>query len=97
MVKILSPIVIGIVLNQSFGHGLLGEALHFVITKMHEMRDEVANVVVYDNMGDLEVNLFDVVLEELMVCMKCQVLKVFQPFFFFCMGLIRKGLTICWL
>jgi hypothetical protein len=47
------------------------------------MHDEVANVVVYDNMGDLEVNLFDAVLEELMVCMKCQVLKVLPTFFFF--------------
>jgi hypothetical protein len=48
---------------------------------MHEMHDEVANVVVCGNMDDLEANLFDALLEEFMVCMKCQVLKVLQRFF----------------
>jgi hypothetical protein len=57
---------------------------------MHEMHDEVANVVVYDNMGDLEVNLFDAVLEELMVCMKCPLLEILQPFFSFLHGFDKK-------
>jgi hypothetical protein len=57
---------------------------------MHEMHDEVANVVVCDNMDDLEANLFDALLEEFMVCMKCQVLKVLQRFFSFLHGFDKK-------
>lgn len=60
IVKILSPIVISYVLNQSCKHWLLGYALNFVIAKTREFHDEVDNVVVFDNMGGLKANVFDV-------------------------------------
>jgi hypothetical protein len=34
-------------------------------------------------MGDLEANLFDAMLEELMVCMKISSVESFSTFFFF--------------
>ncbi len=57
-------------LNQICGHWLVGGVLHFVITKTWELCDEVVNLVVPSNMGDLEANAFDTKLEELMVHMK---------------------------
>jgi hypothetical protein len=75
VVKVLSLIVIGCVLNQSCGHWLLKDALQFVITKAHEFRDDVVNLVVLDNMGDLEANVFDAKLAKLTVRRKCLALE----------------------
>lgn len=96
--KILSPIVIGYVLNKSHGHWLVKVVLHFIITKTRELCDEVVNVVVPKRMGDHEVNVFDTKLEEHIVHMKHQVLEVFQPFLSFLHGFKRKKRSqICWL
>jgi hypothetical protein len=59
--------VTGCVLNQNRKHWLLKDALQFVITRVHEFHDDVANLVVLDSMGDLEANAFDGKLVELMV------------------------------
>lgn len=67
VVKVLSPIVIGCVLNQNRRHWLFRDALQFVITRAHEFHDDVANLVVPNNMGDLEANVFDAKLEKLTV------------------------------
>jgi hypothetical protein len=50
VMKVLSPIVTGCVLNQSYGHWLFEAALQFVITKAHEFCDDVVNLVVPDSM-----------------------------------------------
>jgi hypothetical protein len=52
VVKVLSSIMIGCVLNQSHKHWLLGDALQFIITKTHEVCDEIGHVVNLDGMGD---------------------------------------------
>jgi hypothetical protein len=83
------------VLNQICGHWLPSGALHFVVTKTWELCDEVVNLAVPGNMGDLETNVFDTELEELMVHMKSQVLEFFQPFLSFLHGLRKRRVTIC--
>ncbi len=45
-------------LNQICGHWLFGGELHFVITKTWELCDEVLNLALLGNMGDLEANVF---------------------------------------
>ncbi len=84
--------MINYVLNKSHGHWLFGVVLHFIITKTCEFHDEV----VPKSMGDPKVNAFDTKLEECIIHMKHQVLEVFQPFLFFCMGLRNTRITICW-
>jgi hypothetical protein len=86
MVKTLSFIAIGCVLNQSHEHWFLGNSLHLFITKMRVFRDEVVDAIVPNNMGDLEANAFDEKLGELMVHMKLKVLEVLQPFMSFLDG-----------
>ncbi len=49
VVNLLSAIMIGLVLNQSHRHWLLGDVLQFVISKTCEVCDELANVVVPNN------------------------------------------------
>jgi len=84
------------VLNQSHAHWFLRNALHFFLTKTWEFHDKVVDVIVPNNMGDLEANVFDVELDELMVHMKLKVLEVFQPFMSFLDGFQKKSFTICW-
>jgi len=67
VVKVLSLIVTGCVLNQNCEHWLLMDALQFVIIRAHGFHDDIANLVVPDSMGDLEANVFDAKLVELMV------------------------------
>jgi len=64
-------------LNQNYKHWPLKDALQFIITKACEFRDDVVNLVVPNNMGDLEANVFDVKLIELTIHMKHQTLEVF--------------------
>ncbi len=54
--------------------------MNFIATKTHEFHDEVVNVVIVDNMGDLEANVFDSKLAKVMIHMKHQMLIVLQPF-----------------
>jgi hypothetical protein len=70
MVKTLSLIAIGYMLNQSHEHWFLGNALHLFITKTWEFHDEVVDAIVPNNMGDLEANVFYIKLDDLMVHMK---------------------------
>jgi len=58
-----SPIVTSCVSNQSCGHWFFEDALQFVITKAHEFHDDIVNLVVPNNMGDLEASVFDAKLE----------------------------------
>jgi hypothetical protein len=62
VVNLLSPIMIGLILNQSHRHWLLGDVVQFVISKTCEVCDELVNVVVPDKLGDLKVNAFDATL-----------------------------------
>jgi hypothetical protein len=59
------------------------DALQFIITKACEFHDDIVNLVVPNNMGDLEANVFDAKLTKLTVHMKHQTLEVLQPFFSF--------------
>jgi hypothetical protein len=52
VVKVLSSIMTFCVLNQSSRHWVLGDALQFIITKTHEVHDEMGHVVNLDGMGD---------------------------------------------
>jgi hypothetical protein len=61
--KVVSPIVISCVLNQSHGHWLLRDALQFGITKAHEFHDDIINLVVPNSMGDPEASVFDAKLQ----------------------------------
>lgn len=70
-------------LNYSHGHCLLNNTLQFVITKTHEVHDEIVNVVVPNNVGDEEAKAFNVELTNIMIHMKHQMLEALQPFFFF--------------
>jgi hypothetical protein len=70
VVNLLSPIMIGLVLNQSHGHWLFGDVLQFVISKTCEVCDELANVVILNNLGDLKVNAFGATLIKLVIHMK---------------------------
>jgi hypothetical protein len=63
VVKIVSPIVISCILNQSRKHWLFGDAPQFVITKAHEFCDDIVNLVVLNNMGDPKASTFDAKLE----------------------------------
>jgi hypothetical protein len=90
VVKVLSPIATGCVLNQSYGHWLLGDMLQFIITKTHEVRDEVGHVVNLDGTGDQKANTFDVELAYLVILMKCQILEVLQPFLYFMHAFEKK-------
>jgi hypothetical protein len=64
--------------------------LEFVITKTVEFHNEVVNGVFLDNMANLEANILNGKLVELVLHMKCQMLKVVQPFFSFLHGFDRK-------
>jgi hypothetical protein len=75
--------------NQNCKHWLFKDALKFIITKACEFHDDI-NLVVPNNMGDLEPNVFDAKRIELMIHMKHQTLKVFQPFFSFFNGFDKK-------
>jgi hypothetical protein len=59
VVKIMSPIVISNVLNKNCEHWLLGDALQFVIIKIHEFCNYVVDLVVLDNMADPKANVCD--------------------------------------
>jgi hypothetical protein len=50
--------------------------LQFIITKACEFHDDVVNLVVPNNMGDLKANVFDVKLVELIAHMKHQTVEV---------------------
>jgi hypothetical protein len=60
MVKTLSFIAIGYVLNQSHEYWFLRNTLHFFFTKTWEFHDKVVDAIVPNNMGDLKANVFDV-------------------------------------
>ncbi len=77
-------------LNQNYKHWFLKDMLQFVITKTHEICDELGNLVVPDNLVDLETNVFDAKLEEFTICMKHQVLNVLHLFFSFLHEFDRK-------
>ncbi len=47
-------------LNYSHGHWLLTNTLQFVITKTCEVRDEIVNVVVPNNVGDEKAKAFHI-------------------------------------
>ncbi len=83
-------------INKSHGHWLLGDGLQFINFAYHELCDELANQIILDSLGDLEVNVFDVKLEYLIVCIKHHVLElfIFEIFFFFCMDLIGNKAII---
>ncbi len=83
VVKIISPIVINNVLNKNHEHWLLGDALQFIIIKIHEFCNYVVDVVVLDNMADPKANGCDVELRKLTIRMKRQMLEVLQPFLSF--------------
>jgi hypothetical protein len=51
-----------------------------VINKTHEVRDELVNVVVPNNLGDPKANAFDAKVTKLVIHMKHQILEVLQPF-----------------
>jgi hypothetical protein len=53
---------------------LLGDALQFVIIKIHEFCSHVVDVVILDNMVDIKANVCDAKLEKLTICMKHQML-----------------------
>jgi len=88
--KVLSPIMRGCVLNQSQRHWLLGDALHFILTKCQEFHDELSHQKVPNNLVEEEVNVFDYELEKLISHMKCQMLKVFLPFIYVMHGFFLK-------
>jgi hypothetical protein len=67
-------------LNQNCRHWLFKDALQFIITKACEFHDDIVNLVVPKNMGDLEANVFDAKLVELMVQMKAPKIKSFSTF-----------------
>jgi len=90
VVKVLSLIVTSFDLNQNCKHWLFKDALQFIITKACEFHDDIVNLVVLNNMGYLETNVFDAKLVKFMVHMKCQTLKVLQPFFSFFNGFNKK-------
>jgi predicted Na+-dependent transporter len=95
VVKIMLPIVIGNVLNKNHGNWLLGDALQFVIIKIHEFCNYVVDVVVLDNMANPKANVCDVKLEKLTIHMKRQMLNLFNLSSLLWMGLIRKGVITC--
>jgi len=64
--------------------------LQFIITKTHEVRDDVGHVVNRDGMGDPEANVFDVELAYLVIRIKCQILEVLQPFLYFMHAFEKK-------
>ncbi len=95
MVKTLSFIATSYMLNQSYEHWFIGNALHLFITKTWEFRDEVVDTIVLNNKGDLKANVFYVELDEFMVHMKVKSWKFFNLSCPFWMGLKRRGVTIC--
>jgi hypothetical protein len=78
VVKVLSLIVTSFDLNQNCKHWLFKDALQFIITKACEFHDDIVNLVVLNNMGYLETNVFDAKL-------------VSQPHF---EGVVRSPLTL---
>jgi predicted Fe-Mo cluster-binding NifX family protein len=60
-----------------------------VINKTREVRDELVNVVVPNNLGDPKANAFDTKVIELVIHMKHQISQVLQPFLSFMHVLIR--------
>lgn len=84
------------VLNKNCEHWLLGDALQFVIIKIHEFCNYVVDVVVLDNMADPKANVWDAKFKKFNNSHEMPNVESFSTFpFFFCMGLIRKGLIIC--
>lgn len=71
------------VLNKNCEHWLLGDALQFVIIKIHEFCNYVVDLVVLDNMANPKANVCDAELKNLTIHMKHQMLEVLQPFLLF--------------
>jgi len=64
-----------------------GHTLSFIISMCEQFCDDLANYVVHDSLGDLEVNELDQELEEFMMHMKIQILECFfLPFTSFVHG-----------
>lgn len=70
VIKVLSPIIIGCVMNPSHGYWLLGNTLQFIISTCHELCNELAHQTILDNLIDPNSTIFDAKLEELQICMK---------------------------
>ncbi len=83
VIKVLLPIMIWCVLNQSHEHSLLRKALQFIIVAC---REKLANWVIPNSLVDPNANLFDEKLKEMMVKMKQKTLVVLFSFisFFIC-------------
>jgi hypothetical protein len=71
MVKIFFLIIIGYVLNQSWWHWFLGDALQFIISTCGKLCDELSSQRVFDSLDDLEVDAFEAKLQDLIIYMKC--------------------------
>jgi hypothetical protein len=56
-------------LNQKCEHWLFEDALKFNIFDICELHDELANWIIFNNLGDLEVNVCDTKLEDLIIHM----------------------------
>ncbi len=65
VIKVLSPIIIGCVMNPSHGHWLLGNTLQFIISTCHELCNEPAHQTILDNLLDPNATTFDAKLEKL--------------------------------
>jgi hypothetical protein len=64
--------------------------LHFIITACQEFCDELSHQKVLNYFAEEEINVFDYELEELISCMKCQVLEILLPFISFMHGFFLK-------
>jgi len=78
-VKVLSLIISGYVLNQSWGHWLFLDALQFVILTCWDIHEDLAFQPIPNNL--VEEFFFYHKLKELVVHMKQQILEVLLPFF----------------
>jgi hypothetical protein len=77
VVKVISPK--GCVLNKSWGHWLLRNALQFIISMCQEIKKDLKFQRVIDSLTKKEVNIFDLGFKQLIVWMNHQVLEAFQP------------------
>ncbi len=69
VMKVLSLVVISCVLNQNCEHWFFEDAFKFNIFDICELHDELANWIIFNNLGDLEVNVCDTKLEDLIIHM----------------------------
>ncbi len=83
VVKVISPIVKGYVLNQSWGHWPFGDAFQFIISMCQEIQEDLKFQRVINSLAKKEVNIFYLGFKQLIVCMNHQVLEAFQPFISF--------------